>query len=242
MNCCAAKKPQNSGEEGGKQRSRMISSKGTVEFRASGEKRQKANTPLASIAAVITHRITEWLRLKGTSAGHLVQPPCPSMATQSQLPRSTSRQLLTLSKDGKSTTSGVNLLQCSVTLREKKCFLMFRGNILCLSLCPVPLVLSLGSTRESLAPFSLHLPFRYWWDPPWDFSLLNSPSSLISLPPHEKCFSPLITVVVALWTLSSMSMSLLYWGVQNQMQYSKCGLTNVEQSGRITSLDWLHSS
>ena len=38
---------------------------------------------------------------------------------------------------------------------------MFRGNLLCFSLCPWPLVLSLGTTEESLAQSSLHPHFRY---------------------------------------------------------------------------------
>ncbi|KAK4831009.1 hypothetical protein QYF61_014610 [Mycteria americana] len=37
--------------------------------------------------------------------------------------------------------------------------------------------------------------------------------------------------------LSSMSMSLLYWGAQNRTHYSRCGLTTAEQRGRIISLD-----
>jgi len=44
---------------------------------------------------------------------------------------------------------------------EKKCFLMFRGNLLCFSLCPLPLVLSLDTIEKNLAPPSLHCPFRY---------------------------------------------------------------------------------
>jgi len=47
-----------------------------------------------------------------------------------------------------------SLFQCSVTLRGKKFFLMFRRNFLCFSLCPLPLVLSLGTTEKSLAPSS----------------------------------------------------------------------------------------
>jgi len=40
------------------------------------------------------------------------------------------------------------------TLRVKKFFLMFRQNFLFFSLCPLPLVLSLGTTEKSLAPSS----------------------------------------------------------------------------------------
>ena len=38
---------------------------------------------------------------------------------------------------------------------------MFRRNFLCFSLCPLPLVLSLGTTEKSLAASSWHPPLRY---------------------------------------------------------------------------------
>jgi len=40
------------------------------------------------------------------------------------------------------------------TLKVKKFFLMFTWNFLCFSLCPLPLVLSLGTTEKSLASSS----------------------------------------------------------------------------------------
>ena len=40
-----------------------------------------------------------------------------------------------------------------------KAFLMFRGNLLCFSLCPLPLVLPLGTTEKSLVPSFVHPPF-----------------------------------------------------------------------------------
>jgi len=52
-------------------------------------------------------------------------------------------------------------VQCSVTLRGKKFFLMFSWNFLCVNLCPLPLVLLLGTTEKSLASSSLHPPLRY---------------------------------------------------------------------------------
>jgi len=46
-------------------------------------------------------------------------------------------------------------------LTVKNCFLMFRGNLLCLILCPLPPVMSLGTPEKSLAPSffapSLHI-------------------------------------------------------------------------------------
>jgi len=54
-----------------------------------------------------------------------------------------------------------SLFQGSVTIQVKKFFLVFRWNFLCFSLCPLPLVLSLGTTEKSLAPSSRHPPSRY---------------------------------------------------------------------------------
>jgi len=71
-----------------------------------------------------------------------------------------SRWLLKITKDGDSTTSLGNWCQCLVPLTVKRCFLMFRENFLCFSLCPFPLVLSLGTTEKSLAPSFLYPPFR----------------------------------------------------------------------------------
>ena len=51
-----------------------------------------------------------------------------------------------------STASLGSLGQGSVTLRGKKFFLIFSWSFLCFSLCPLPLVLSLGTTGQSLAP------------------------------------------------------------------------------------------
>ena len=91
---------------------------------------------------------------------------CPS-----QLPRTASRWPLNISEDGDSTTSLGNLCQCLITLTGKKCFLMFRGNLLCFCLCPLLLVMSLGTTGRSLALSAMYPPFRYiCWDPPWAFS------------------------------------------------------------------------
>jgi len=44
---------------------------------------------------------------------------------------------LNISREGDSTASLGSLFQCSITLRGKKFFLMFRQNFLCLSLCPL---------------------------------------------------------------------------------------------------------
>lgn len=79
-----------------------------------------------------------------------------------------------------------------------------------LQCCPLPLILSLGTTEEHLAPLSLCLPFRYFFTLRFPtetlFSKLNCPISL-SLPPyvpvsvrgalnwtqHSSCGPPVLT-------------------------------------------------
>ena len=80
--------------------------------------------------------------------------PCRSRVTQSRLHRTASRQVLNICREGDSTTSLGSLGQGSITLRGKKFFLMFSWSFLCFSLCPLPLVLLLGTTGKSLAPSS----------------------------------------------------------------------------------------
>ena len=86
--------------------------------------------------------------------------PCPSRVTQSRGHSTAARQGWNISREGDSTAPLGSLGQGSVTLRGKKFFLGFRRNFLCFSLCPLPLVLSLGTTGKSLAPSSWHPPFR----------------------------------------------------------------------------------
>jgi len=88
------------------------------------------------------------------SGDHPVQPPCRSRVTQSRLHRTAARWVLNISREGDSTASLGSLGQGSVTLTGKKFFLVFSWNFLCFSLCPLLLVLSLGTTEKSLAPSS----------------------------------------------------------------------------------------
>ena len=158
--------------------------------------------------------------------------PCWSSAICSQLPRTVSRWLLCISKHGDFTTSLGNLHLCSFTLTLKMCLLMFRWNLLCFNWCPLPLLLPLGTTEKSLALPFLHHPFRHLYTLIRStvsllFSRLISPSSL-SLSLQERCSCPLIIFVALHLTVSSMSMSFLYWGTQNWTQHSRCGPTSAE--------------
>ena len=185
------------------------------------------------------NRITEWLRSAGSSGGHLVQPPSSSRATESQLLRTMSTQLLNISKVRGCRTSLGNLCQCLVTLTVKKCLLMFRGNLLCfrfgLLLWSCHWAPLKRAWHYSFCPLSFQA-FIHIDEIPLSllFSRLNSPSSL-SLSPQEKRSSPFIVLVAIHCTLSSMATSHFCWGAQNWTQLSRRGLTSAEGRGRITS-------
>lgn len=100
----------------------------------------------------------EWSQYhEGTEIGYdLWRSSCLSRATYSSFPRTMSRWLLSVFKDVDYTACLGNL--CSVTLTMKKCFQMSRGNLLCFRFCL--LLLSLVTAKKSLAPSSLHPPFR----------------------------------------------------------------------------------
>lgn len=66
-----------------------------------------------------------------------------------------------------STTLLGNLCQCSAIHTVTKCSLMFRGTLLCFILCPMPLLLPLGTQVLSLF-CSLHPHTHPSDSPPWD--------------------------------------------------------------------------
>lgn len=88
-----------------------------------------------------------------------VQPPAKAGSRQQVAQESIHVDLQYLR--GESSTSPGSLSQCSGTLKLKKFFLVFVWNFLCSNLCPLSLVLLLGTTENSLAPCAWHLPIRY---------------------------------------------------------------------------------
>ena len=130
-----------------------------------------------------------------------------------------------------------SLFQCSVTLTGKKFLFTFVWSFLCSSLCLLSLVLSLGITKNSLAPSTWLLPFRYL------YILIRSPVSLLQAEESQISQPFLVREMLQATHLcgppldsSSSSLSFLSWGAQNWMQYSRGSLANTEQRGRITSL------
>ena len=105
------------------------------------------------------------------------QPLCSSRVTQSQLRRTTSRRLLSISK-----------MEDSTTLTVKKCFLMCSWSPLCFHVCPLPLVLSMSATEKGLVVFftpSLQTSV-YIEEIPLEHSLLQRKRSQLSAFPHRR--------------------------------------------------------
>jgi len=125
--------------------------------------------------------------------GHLVQTPCQSRVTYSRLHRTLSRRVLNISREGDSTASLGSLLQCSVTLRVKKFFLVFSWKAMSTS----------WVARRITAPHPRALPHKLLRRPPprrsqssrslagpslqlvggWPWGLLCLPTLL----PHRRC-------------------------------------------------------
>lgn len=127
------------------------------------------------------------VELRGISGGYLLNLPVSIRDTQRRLPRNHVQ-----GED--SITSLGNLCQCFAICTAEKCCLMFIGNLLCSSLCSLPLVLALG-THHSAEPgsvlfaFSLQT-FTHISKIPLNL-LFCSPSSH-SLSSMEVCPSPLV--------------------------------------------------
>lgn len=119
--------------------------------------------------------------------------PAPARPHKSQLPKTVPRQLLNVSKDTGSITSWGNLGKCSVTFTVKKVFLVFRENLLCLSVCPGPVT---GHHWKSCLCALLNFPSDVHADEiPLSpvFPRMSSSRSLI-LFLQERCSSPFLTM------------------------------------------------
>jgi len=113
---------------------------------------------------------------------------------------------------------------------------MFGGNLLCFSLWPLPLILALGTTGKSLAPFSLHSFFVYFYTLRSLLSLLFSGLKIVqalsAFPRRSKVPSS------CSWHFSGLFLArlcLFYWG------HSTPGVASPgsEEKERITSLHLL---
>lgn len=118
-----------------------------------GKRKQGKSCP-----ALGTVTITEWLRVAGTSGGHLVQAPAQAGPPRAGL---TGSLWVSLGME----TPRPLWAACTTDW----CFPMLRGNLLGLSLCPLPFILSLGTPGTSLAlsphpgyqdPFAARAPCR----------------------------------------------------------------------------------
>lgn len=150
--------------------------------------------------------------------------------TYSQTPRTVSRQLLSISEDGDSTTYLGHVCQDSVILLFKKYFFTFRGNLLCFGLCPLPLVLALGNAEKKpdsvLSACFLHVFILTEKIP---LTLLQAELSQVSQPFLIREMLQTPQLWWASWALSSMSISLLY--VSPKTEDSRCGLTGAVLEG-----------
>ena len=113
-----------------------------------------------------------------------------------------SNQVLSISKAGDTTTSLGNLCQCSTAFTVKK--FIIHSSFVYFGLCPLPLVLSLGTTKDSpvLSSSLHHQVFMHTDKTPLSLLScgLSSPSSL-SLSLYERCSSPFIIFVALHETL-----------------------------------------
>jgi len=60
---------------------------------------------------------------------------------------------------GDTTASLGSLCHCSITCTAQRCCLIVRGSLRCTSFCPLPLVLTLDTTEQTLAASSVHTLF-----------------------------------------------------------------------------------
>lgn len=119
----------------------------------------ESSAPVALEGHMESHRITEWIALEGSIVGHLVQPDCLSGVIPGPTAQICTQMVVGyLQRERLHTLSGQSVPVFSHS--HSKFFLMHKWNFSFTSFCLVPIVLSLGTTDESLALSSCHPPFR----------------------------------------------------------------------------------
>lgn len=126
---------------------------------------------------------------------------------------------------------------------------MFTWNLVCFGLCPLPLVLPLGTTEKGTAlsfwiyvlfPTYLQV-FLYIDEIPLEPFLLQTKQCQLSQPfLTAQVLQSLLHLCGPLDSLQYVC-AILYWGAQSCTQRSRCGLTSAEKR-RITSLSLLATS
>lgn len=126
---------------------------------------------------MLFHRFVEWLGLEGTLGSS--SSTLPAMARDFLLDQVVESPILALniSRDYTHTQQHfAAFFWCITTLTAKNFFLKSTLNLPCLSLKPLPLVLSLHSLALSSTPSSLLVCFRYWKATIRIYCLLEFPS------------------------------------------------------------------
>jgi len=167
---------------------------------------------------MLGQRITKLFRLEGTPKSHLAQLPCNMIRdthSESVLLRALSAWPWASPEVGHP-PSLYTMFQCFAILTTKKQKTLFLS-LPSHSLTSFHLILLQQMLQKSLFPSSFWPLFRYrkaTIRSLWSLlsSRLNSPNS-VSLSLQERCSIPWIAFMVLLWTCSSSSMSLLYWGL-----------------------------
>jgi len=150
---------------------------------------QKQNDRKGEVPALARDRITEWLRLEGTSGDHLIWCPCSKQGQLEQVAQSH----VQLGFEYLQGWGLHNISQQPFPVSEHLHSLIFKWDFLYFSLCPLPLVFSLGTSEKSLA-LPLLPPIGYLYtlirSPLRLFlTMLSNPSSL-SLSSYGRCSSP----------------------------------------------------
>jgi len=145
-------------------------------------------------------------------------------------PRTMSRWLWKISKWSDATNSRGNCAS-AVNHSIKNCFLVFKRNTLCSSLCILPLVITLGTTGKSLAPSPFYSFLRYLYK----LNELSLSWTVQALLAYLYKVSASVSWL-SLWPFTGISPvwpCLLYWEPP-YWTWSTCGPTSTEERGRIT--------